>query len=134
MPDQPTPVTLSDEALVEVEARLAVIDRERLTMAAAIFLDTSVPVLCATVRALRAERDTLALWKAKMLVRCEEVDTVLDNSAADYTRLSAENAALRDQLDQAQEALTIISEKKYDVWAFSECVSVAKNTLAELEK
>lgn len=43
-----------------------------------------------------------------------------------------ENAALREQLAEARAALTIISQKEYDVWAFSECRSIAKNALEAL--
>lgn len=75
--------------------------------------DFTIDALCATVRALRQ-----SLREAN-----DAGGDLLDT-----------NTALREQLARSLEALTIISEKKYDVWAFSECVSIAKNTLAELKE
>lgn len=49
------------------------------------------------------------------------------------SRVAAEKETLEKEIERLREALGIIAAKKYDVWAFGECKSIAINTLGELE-
>lgn len=95
----PTPELLSDEALKEIEARHLkadgiVDDHYSYEYAIAASLN-DIPALCASLRAAWKQRDDA-------LVRGAEDQ---DSDSAERALLAKENAALRDQLVQAQSEL-----------------------------
>lgn len=120
MPETTTPL-LSEAQIVDIEARLKVVyakwHEPRLTKQ---LLDRDIPALIGDWKAMKAVLDD---ERAAHLVTVENLQETL-----------ARHDALREQLVTAREALAEISVKKYEEFAFGQCVGIAKNALRRIEE